>query len=299
MSPLASTSNKAPVSFSQSPVIMSCWWVAKPLLWWSPPTPSATKIPEQSEERWHPHIHWRAPSSSVGIHGRVHTWGLEEETGQVWHGRFGQWSYLAHGTDHLPSRRHGQRAGWCSKPHYSPVCGSPMAASQWGPPAPSHPQGRGSPKGPCQTLCCLIPIQVWLKGMPDPMNYTSQWILAEIKRARSHPCWWKELRDSKKVHHGEWLQKNTPYGKTSANPKPCTMLDGRLHPSGCPSPNWRLSAGGMPHPGSAGCVLRISCPILMPLALGTLFCETRENPGLSLSIAVLHRKVRGADCSPL
>ena len=104
-----------------------------------------------------PHTHQRV--SSTRTHGGVHPWKLEEEAGQVWgQRRLGQWSYPAHRTDHLPSGRYGQRVKRCSLPFFSLVCEFPMAASQWGPPALSHPQGRGLSIGPSQTLCSSISI---------------------------------------------------------------------------------------------------------------------------------------------
>ena len=112
-------------------------------------SPTATRIPEQGMEWWCPHIlkgilllhrnPWRSAHPKTG-----------KQNGQVWCAwRFGWWSYTAHGPDHLPVRGHCQRAGWCSKPLYSLVHGSPIGTSQQGPPVPSHPHGRSLPKGPC------------------------------------------------------------------------------------------------------------------------------------------------------
>ena len=61
---------------------------------------------------------------------------------------------------------------------------------------------------------------------------------------------------------------DTPCGKTSVHPRPCTLLNGRLKPSGCKLPNRRPQVVGRAHPGSMGCVPRISWPTPMPLALG-------------------------------
>ena len=51
-----------------------------------------------------------------------------------------------------------------------------------------------------QILHCSIPVTA--PGVLDPVNHPSQWILEEMDRSRAHPCWWKEIRASKKITMG-------------------------------------------------------------------------------------------------
>ena len=97
---------------------------------------------------WCPHTYQKV-SSSAGTYGGASTWTMDEGTGQVqywW--KFVWCSYPTHRPEHLSNRGHSWSVRWCSKPLYSIVHGSPTAASQWEPPVPSHPHGRGSSKGP-------------------------------------------------------------------------------------------------------------------------------------------------------
>ena len=48
--------------------------------------------------------------------------------------------------------------------------------------------------------------------------------------------------------------------------RPSTIPSDRGQPSGGQPPSRRLQGGWMPHPGLAGFIERISCPLLMPLA---------------------------------
>ena len=85
----------------------------------------------------------------------------------------------------------------------------PMAASQWGSPALSHPHGRGSSKGPVKPLAAWSWSQSQLKGMPDLVNHPSWWILEEMDRVGAHSHLWKEIRASKMFTMGSSCRRHT------------------------------------------------------------------------------------------
>ena len=89
----------------------------------------------------------------------------------------------------------------CSPPLYSLVCWSPMAASQQGSPALSHPKGRGCPKVP-QPPTAQSQTQTLLKVTLDLVDHPNHWILEKMDMVGVHPHWWKEIRARKKSTMG-------------------------------------------------------------------------------------------------
>ena len=74
-----------------------------------------------------------------------------------------------------------------SPPLYSLVHGSPVATPSEGPQChPTH-IGGTCPKVPTKPSTAQCQSQSQLKGMPDPVNHPSQWILEEMDRAEALP----------------------------------------------------------------------------------------------------------------
>ena len=224
------------------------------------------RIPEQGAERWCPHAYWRASSSSTGSYGGVSAQRPEEETGQIQCGwRFGQWSYTAHGPDHLPGMGALPKSGIMLQAPLLLCLWTTIAALQWETPVPSHPHERSSPKGPHQTLHCLILIPVPDQRDARPSEPPSPMDQGRDGQGKRSPLLVEGDQGHQKVHPKECPQKVHHRGRPQWTQDLALFLSGRLWPSGCPFPNRRHWVGGILQPVFMDCILGISCPLLMPL----------------------------------
>ena len=138
---------------------MSCWWVAQLLPRWSPPAPMARRMQEQDKERWCLHTYERVPSSSTGTYG-----GMLPEEQMKKQVRFNVDEDFGNDST-LPMDLTTFLVGGTATEWDNTL--SPSIPLSVDPPQPPHSKGhqchptntgRGSPKGPHQTLCCSIPI---------------------------------------------------------------------------------------------------------------------------------------------
>ena len=174
-----------------------------------------------------------------------------------------QWSYIAPGLDPLSSGGHGQKARWLSKLLDSSAHGFPTAISQQWSPAQSHLCGRSLAKGPWQTLNCSI--KILIKAQRGTRSCETTPTAGSLQRWTGSEVPPTNGKKSEVMGGSPW--EDASWGSVSPMLRPCNMPSGRWWPSGCPLPNMRPLVGGMLHPGSEGCVPRISCPVPMPQAL--------------------------------
>ena len=127
---------------------------------------------------------------------------------------------------------------------------------------PTH-IGGAHPKAPVKpSAAAQSQSKYQLKGMPDPVDQSNQWSKAEMDRVGYHPCWWKEIRTLKRYTLESALKKYT-IERDLSEPEALYFSWWQAVAFRLPLPNRRHWVGGIFHPVFMGCILGISCPMLM------------------------------------
>ena len=167
-------------------------------------------------------------------------------------------------------------------------------AEEWdNAPIPSIPLSVDPPQLPCSgghqchpthtgEACLKVPVPSaaagswslsWIKGMPDLFYCPNQWVKAEMDRLGRHSHWWKEIWAIQKYTLGRYAMwdDQCTWGLVLFSVAGC-RLQAASHTTG------GMGIGGVLHPVFVGCVLKISCPMLMPPERGTSRLWGRRRP---------------------